>query len=67
MTSHGCLDVESNPINLCSRVLLEKVTVPRLVEKFPTFMEPESSLPSSQEATTVPLPEPGQPTPRFPN
>jgi hypothetical protein len=29
----------------CSRVLLEKITGPQLVKKFPHFMEPDGSLP----------------------
>ena len=31
-----------------SRVLLEKLTGSQLVKKFPSFLEPESSLPQSQ-------------------
>jgi hypothetical protein len=41
---HPCL------VTPLSRVLLEKLTVTELVKKFPSFLEPEGSLPCSQEA-----------------
>jgi hypothetical protein len=33
-------------------------SVTQLVKKFPAFMEPEDSLPHSQEPATSPYPEP---------
>jgi hypothetical protein len=47
----------------CSTVLLEKLTSSQLVEKFPTFMEPEGALPHSQQPATCPYPEPAQSSP----
>jgi hypothetical protein len=44
-----------------NRVLLEKLTGSQLVNKFPAFMEPESSLLHSQVPATCPYPEPDQP------
>jgi hypothetical protein len=41
-----------------SRVLLEKLTVTKLVKKFPTIMEPEGLLPCSQQHTVGSCPEP---------
>jgi hypothetical protein len=35
-----------------------KLAVTQLVKKFPPFMEPEGSLPYSQEPATSPYPEP---------
>jgi hypothetical protein len=46
-----------------SRGFLEKLTVSQLVKKFPHFMEPEGSLPHSQEPATCPYPEPAQSSP----
>ena len=46
-----------------SRVLLEKLTIPQLVNKFPSFMEPEGSLPQTQEPATRPCPESHQSSP----
>jgi len=43
--------------------LLERLTVPRLVQKEDACYEPEGSLPSSQETTTCPG-QPAQSTPR---
>jgi hypothetical protein len=48
---HG---IELTPL---SRVLLHKLTVPQLVNKFPTFMQPECSLPNSQQPATYPCAE----------
>ena len=48
-----------------SIVLLEKLTVPRLIKKnSPHCMESECSLPHSQKPATRPYPEPDQPSPR---
>jgi hypothetical protein len=47
----------------CSRVLLEKLTGLKLVKKFPTFLEPESSSPYSQVPATCPYPEPARSSP----
>ena len=47
-----------------SRVLLQKLTGLWLVKKFPTFMEPEGSLPHSQVPTTRPYPQPHRSNPR---
>jgi hypothetical protein len=41
----------------CSTVLLEKLTGRQVVKKFPAFMEPEGSLPHSQQPATCPYPE----------
>ena len=49
-----------------SRVLLEKLTGLQLVKKFPTFLEPESSLPYSQMPATCPYPEPTPSSPHNP-
>ena len=46
-----------------SRVLLEKLTGPQLVKKFPHFMEPEVSLPHSQVPTTCPYSQPARSIP----
>jgi len=43
---------------LGSRVLLDKLTVPQLVKKFPALMEPEDTSPCSQQAD--------EPSPRLP-
>ena len=43
-----------------SRVLSEKLTGPQLVTKSQHFMEPEGSLPHSQQPATCPCPEPDQ-------
>jgi hypothetical protein len=40
------------------QVLLEKVTVAQIGRSFPSFMEPENSLPCSQEPDTGLCPEP---------
>ena len=50
-----------------SRVLPEKLTDPQLVKKFPTFMEPEGSLPLSLEPATCPYTEPDQSIPCLPS
>jgi len=49
------------------RVLPEKLTDPQLVKKFPTFMEPEDSLPHSLEPATCPGTEPAQSIPCLPS
>jgi hypothetical protein len=47
-------------------MLLEKLIVTRLV-KFPNLLlEPEGSLPLSQELTTSPYPDPDESSPRLP-
>jgi hypothetical protein len=46
-----------------SRALFEKLSGSQLVKKFPAFMEPDGSLPYSQEPATCPCPEPGQSSP----
>ena len=47
--------------------LPEKLKGPKLLNKFPTFYEPEGSSPHSQEPHTCPYPEPDQSCPCFPN
>ena len=47
----------------CSRVLLERLTGSQLVKKFPTIMQPEGSLPHSQQPATCPYPEPARSSP----
>jgi hypothetical protein len=39
---------------LCSILLLQKLTVADLLKKFPPFVEPECSLPCSQEPSAEP-------------
>ena len=46
-----------------STVLLEKPTGFQLVKKSPHFMEPEGSLPHSQQPVTCPYPEPDRSSP----
>jgi hypothetical protein len=46
-----------------STVFLEKLTGLQLVEKFPHFIKPESSLPHSQVPTTRLYPEPAKSSP----
>jgi hypothetical protein len=43
-----------------SRVLLEKLTGPQLVKKFPAFKEPDGLSPHLQVPATCPYPEPDQ-------
>jgi hypothetical protein len=52
-------DVSNYILTPWSRGLFEKQTVSQLV-KFPTFMEPEGSLPHSQQPAISPYPEPAQ-------
>jgi len=42
------------------------LTVTQLVKKFPTFMDPEGSLPCSQEYATGPYLEPDASSPHLP-
>ena len=44
---------QSNQLTPWSKVLLEKLTISQLVKKFPACMEPESSLPHSQEPVRI--------------
>jgi len=44
----------------CGRVPLEKLVVAQLVDKLPAFVEPEASLPCSQQPATGPSREPGE-------
>jgi hypothetical protein len=46
-----------------SRILLEKLTILKLVKKSPNFMKPEGLLPHSQEPATCLYPEPDQASP----
>ena len=46
-----------------SKALLEKLTGFQLVKKFPHFVEPECSLPHSQDPATYPYPEPAPSSP----
>ena len=46
-----------------STVLLEKLTGPQLVKKSPNFLEPEGSLPHSQESGNCPYSEPHRSSP----
>jgi len=43
-----------------------ELTVTQLVKKFPPFMEPESSLPYSQQPATGSYPEPDASSSRLP-
>jgi hypothetical protein len=54
---------------LWNRILLEKLIVTQLVEKFspPPFMEPEGSLPCSQEPAAGPYPEPDESSGHLPS
>jgi hypothetical protein len=49
-----------------NRFLFEKLTVPQLVNKFPSFMESEGSLPHSYGPATCPYTEPDQSSPCLP-
>jgi len=46
--------------------LLDKLTDPQLVEKFPAFREPQGSLPHSQDPVTFHIPELDQCSPHPP-
>ena len=46
-----------------STVILEKLIGSQLVKKFPAFLEPEGSLPHSQQPATLPCPQPDQSSP----
>jgi hypothetical protein len=56
--------VETESLTLWSRVLLDKMIFAQLAKKFPSFIEPEVSLPYSQEPATGPCPEPDESSPR---
>jgi hypothetical protein len=45
--------------------LLGKLIIAQTVKKFTTFMEPEGSLPCSQQPTNEPYPEPDASSPHF--
>jgi hypothetical protein len=49
--------VHGNEPTPLSRALLHKLTVPQLVNKFPTFMQPEGSLSNSQQPAACPCAE----------
>jgi hypothetical protein len=54
-------------LNPCSRALLENLIGSQVVKKSPPyFMEPDGSLPQSQESGTCPYPEPDRSSQRFP-
>jgi hypothetical protein len=42
-------------LNSLEQVLLEKLTGPKQMKKFPHFMEPERSIQYSQQPTTYPI------------
>jgi len=50
-----------------NKILLEKLRVTQLVKKFPTFLEPQGSLPHSQEPTINPYSKPNEPVHTFPH
>jgi hypothetical protein len=50
----------TNKLTLRRTALLEKLIGPQVVKKFPTFMEPEGSLPRLQKSTTCSYPEHGK-------
>jgi hypothetical protein len=47
-------------------ILLEKLTVPQLIKKFPAFTEPEGSLPCLKQRVTCPYPETDDSCPHHP-
>ena len=55
MQAYSPKPTQPNQPTTCSRVLLEKLTVPQLVKKFPHFMEPKVSLLNSQQPATCPI------------
>ena len=55
--SHQVYIITIYLLNPRSRVILEKPIGFQLVKKYPTFMEPEGSLPQSQVPATCPYPE----------
>jgi hypothetical protein len=60
--------VSTNQRNIyMEKILQQKLTVAQLVQKFRTFMEPEHSLPHSQEHATDPYPEPDESNPYHQN
>jgi hypothetical protein len=56
----------TDPLTPWGRVLLQKLTVTQLVEKFPAFTEPEGSLPCSKQPATGPYPDPDETSPHIP-
>jgi hypothetical protein len=53
----------SNSLAPWSQVLLEKPVITQLLRISQYFMEPEGSLPCTQESTTGPYPEPDECSP----
>jgi hypothetical protein len=56
-----------NRLTIRSRVILWKLIVTQLAKKFPPFMEPDGSLPCSQQPTAGPYPEPDESSPHLPS
>jgi hypothetical protein len=64
-----CFTTAKKPITVTNSMKLsdfEKPPVAKVIKKFPTFMEPEGILPSSQEPAADPYLEPAESSPYHP-